>query len=233
MEKAKDFYSKNVADAIRQACAEFGISQEKLDIEVVETGSAGIFGLCRKRAHIRVTRKHAEAAAEEPVKKQRGKGKSSPAAEKKKPVETARAEEAKQLHPEKGAAKAGGKSKPKEKKAETSDQQPAPVEPPSAETLTSIQTDLVKILELMGLPSDVQVTFVDEAIQCQINGEYVESIAGPDGRTLDSMQYLLRKMFSQGLPDRMMIDLNAGDFRERRVEQLQKTAVSQFDSSFL
>ena len=39
------------------------------------------------------------------------------------------------------------------------------------------------------------------------------------------MQYLLRKMFSRELPDRMMIDLNAGDFREKRVEELQKRAV--------
>ena len=38
MEKGKDFYSKSVADAIRQACAEFATSQEKLNIEVVMSG---------------------------------------------------------------------------------------------------------------------------------------------------------------------------------------------------
>lgn len=229
MEKAKDYYSKNVADAIRQACADFGTSQEKLDIEVVETGSAGIFGLCRKRAHIRVTRKRSEAAAAEPVKKQKGKEKSPQTAEKKKSVKTTGEDEAKQVPQQKGAGKGVKKAKAQEKKGETQDQQLAPVEPPSEEVLTVIQTDLAKILELMGFPSEVQVIFADDAIQCQINGEHVESIAGQDGRTLDSMQYLLRKMYSQKLPDRMMIDLNAGDFRERRIAELQQKAVELAD----
>ena len=53
MAETKNFYSNSVADAIRQACEAFSTTQEKLDIEVLETGSAGIFGLCKKRAHIR------------------------------------------------------------------------------------------------------------------------------------------------------------------------------------
>jgi len=72
MAQMKDFYSKTVAEAIRQACAAFAVSQENLEIEVLETGSAGIFGLCRKRAHIRVGLKkdpdlqQPEQPAEEP-----------------------------------------------------------------------------------------------------------------------------------------------------------------------
>ena len=50
----KDFYGKEVAAAIKSACGTLGVSQEKLDIEVVETGTTGIFGLIRKKAHIRV-----------------------------------------------------------------------------------------------------------------------------------------------------------------------------------
>ena len=53
MAKAKDFYGKEVTTVIEEACREFGVSQEELDIEVLETGSAGIFGLCKKKAHIR------------------------------------------------------------------------------------------------------------------------------------------------------------------------------------
>ncbi len=49
----KDYYGKEVTDAIRQACADLKVPQEQLDIEVVEPGSTGIFGLRRKKAHIR------------------------------------------------------------------------------------------------------------------------------------------------------------------------------------
>jgi spoIIIJ-associated protein len=47
----KDYYGKEVTDAIRQACADLNVPQEQLDIEVVEPGSTGIFGLRRKKAH--------------------------------------------------------------------------------------------------------------------------------------------------------------------------------------
>ena len=63
MAKGKDFYGKEVTTVIEQACREFGVSQEELDIEVLETGSAGIFGLCKKKAHIRAQKKKKEPVA--------------------------------------------------------------------------------------------------------------------------------------------------------------------------
>ena len=75
MGKGKDFYGKDIAGVIEQACKELGASREELAIEVIETGSAGIFGLCKKKAHIRVQRKQqpepepvvVEAVAETPT----------------------------------------------------------------------------------------------------------------------------------------------------------------------
>jgi len=49
----RDFYAKEVTDAIKKACDTLQVPQEELAIEVVETGSMGIFGLIRKKAHIR------------------------------------------------------------------------------------------------------------------------------------------------------------------------------------
>ena len=103
------------------------------------------------------------------------------------------------------------------------------MEPPSEEVLASVKSDLDQLLQLMGLPSETSIHFDSSAIQCQINGEHEEVIVGPEGRALDSLQYLLRKMTSRELPDRMMIDLNAGDFRDRRVEELKKTALELAD----
>ncbi|HER62957.1 MAG TPA: RNA-binding protein [Desulfobacteraceae bacterium] len=229
MAKAKDYYSKSVAEAIRQACADFATSQEKLDIEIVETGSAGIFGLCKKRAHIRVARKQKADAAKKtakakiesrPVDQEPVKEVEAPAA----PVEQEKAAEPKR--PVKGREKGRGKPKnKKEDEARVQPVEPEPLEPPSEEVLVAVRNDLDQILQLMGFPSEVSVSFAEASIQCQINGEYEESIVGPQGRTLDSLQYLLRKMSSRVLPDRMMIDLNAGDFRERRIEELKNSAV--------
>ena len=41
MGKGKDFYGKDIADVIEQACKELNASREDLSIEVIETGSPG------------------------------------------------------------------------------------------------------------------------------------------------------------------------------------------------
>ena len=80
-----------------------------------------------------------------------------------------------------------------------------PEEPPSAEALEQIRADLGQLLELMGFPSEVRVVFEDNTVHCTITGAHEEQIVGPEGRTLDSLQYLLRKMVAACVPDRIML----------------------------
>ena len=89
--KGRDFYGQEVTTLIEEACREFSVSQEELDIEVLETGSAGIFGLCRKKAHIRVRPKERSVA---PVAEKQVKDVPAPVPEK-----SARDEGAKEAEP--------------------------------------------------------------------------------------------------------------------------------------
>jgi len=99
------------------------------------------------------------------------------------------------------------------------------VEPPTEEALDSVRVHLGQLLGHMGFASEVSVRFAEGSIQCHISGAYDEHIIGPEGRTLDSLLYLLRKMMARDLPERINIDIDAGNFRERRNEELKKTAV--------
>ncbi|MDY0351051.1 MAG: Jag N-terminal domain-containing protein [Desulfobulbaceae bacterium] len=238
MTRAKDFYSKSVAEAIRQACAEFGTSQENLDIEVLATGSAGIFGLCKKRAHIRASLKQSEAGGEPETGRSR---KRRPAAEQ----AERQAEKERKLEDLAGAG--GEAEEPVPVPARTEKKRPpvieekdlaetVPVEsrgageeetpePPSEEALESVRSHLDQLLRHMGLESTVAVKFADGSVQCHISGAYEEQIIGPEGRTLDSLLYLIRKMMARELPERFSIDIDAGNFRERRNEELKKTAL--------
>lgn len=244
MAKGKDFYGKDIAEVIEQACKALGASREEMDIEVLETGSAGIFGLCKKKAHIRVQRKtvasHAEVDVAPPPVDQVEK---TVPVEVKAPAELALpVEEAVRvaIEPEMGfknaisstLAPAEGTSKVKREQDEEVQsheteeaEEEIPLEPPSAESLDAIQADLHRLLTLMGLPSEVQVVFEENTVQCNITGPHEAHIVGPEGRTLDSLQYLLRKMVARHLPERIMLALNAGDFRERRTEELKVRAV--------
>jgi len=236
MAKGKDFYGNEVTTVIEEACREFGVSQEELDIEVLETGSAGIFGLCKKKAHIRAQKKSI-AGNRKKTEQQEPERVENTASQKEKKVQVAPEKEkvkekpADQPREEKTPVAADAerekKAQPKKEPAQGQKRKPVqePIVPPSEEVLALVHEDVCRLLELMGYPSEVTLTVDDATLNCHLSGEHEEAIVGADGRTLDSLQYLLRKMMSQRLPDRMMLALDAGDFRRRRAEELKERAL--------
>jgi len=112
-------------------------------------------------------------------------------------------------------------AEPGTREAAAKEEVPAPAD----EVLTAIKEDLERILDFMGFASEVTVRFDEQSVQCNIKSDYEENIVGQEGRTLDSLQYLIRKIASSSLPDRMTVDLDIGNFREQRVQELQKIAL--------
>ena len=241
----KDFYGKDIAEVIERASKELGASREELDIEVIETGSAGIFGLCKKKAHIRVKQRGgaAEAPADalepQPASQEEVTPRAPRASRKKPEVKVEpQAEEQTTIAPaivapveaavvspvEQTTDPAGGEDDETVLEGLPLEEEPPPESVPE-ESLAVIQADLTRLLALMGLPSEVRTVFEDSTVLCTITGAHEEHIVGPEGRTLDSLQYLLRKMVSSHLPDRIMLALDAGNFRERRGEELKAKAL--------
>lgn len=236
----KEFYGKEVTDAIKNACEELGVAQEKLDIEVVETGSTGIFGLIRKKAHIRVEIKdetdeegHDVFEVSDFVPSSNKKADTT----KKTEIESLKSDLVEDLPfdlPDDKALKSEKKShKPtpvsvmaeNEKEKTPSGQEGTVAETISAESLDIVRTELLKIVELMGFPSTMDLEAKGLSVSCTLRGEFEENLAGVDGKVLDSLQYILRKVVSRKVVERLRITLNVGDFRERRLEDLKVKAV--------
>jgi spoIIIJ-associated protein len=206
-----EFEGKDVAEAISKACKALNVSQEHLDIEVLTTGTSGIFGLCRQKARLRVALKKEyggkteEKPPQRPVKE---KSDNVRAAGKKKLTVT----------PEK---KKTEKPQPIEKtrKAAREVQQDFVVD---EELLLDVKADLGRILELMNYPSEVSVSSDKENVTAQIKGTYVDEIVEQNGKILDSLQYLLRKIIGKKYNEKAIISLDAGDFRAARTEELKQ-----------
>jgi len=243
--KKKDYYGKEVADAIRQACAELNVPQEQLDIEVVEIGSTGIFGLRRKKAHIRAAVKRIEptagsaepAAGDEPAGEVEPVAVSSESAVSSEPPPPRRPARKKE---EKPAARPRSEAPAREKPAavvepvvdspveEPVDEIPAEEEEAgeaSAEAVAIVQTELTTLLELMKIPSRVDVEVHGLAVVCTIHGEHEEELTGQDGKILDSMQYLLRKIVARKTEERLRVSIDVGEFRQKRIEELREKAL--------
>ncbi|XOF33797.1 MAG: protein jag [Candidatus Electrothrix sp. YB6] len=224
MSKGKEFYGGTVTDAIAEACKAFSASQEELEIEILETGSSGIFGLCRKKAHIRVARREEHSSADPPADAENraaqnknfkeAKKEENASGANRKPAETAETTETVEKKKEKQTG--GGAADPAAA---------PPPELPSDEVLAGIQEDITTMVELMGFPSAVTVTLEEYTVACRISDAYQEELVGRDGRVVDSLQYLLRKMMSRRLPERIMLSLDVGNYRESRAEELKERAL--------
>jgi spoIIIJ-associated protein len=206
-----EFEGKDIAEAISKACKALKVPQENLDIEVLTTGTSGIFGLCKQKARLRVgvKKESRETGDAEPIKKP-----SKPKREKTKSEE----KKLEKIAKEKTKT---AKIQPAEK-AESAATEAGDDLMVAEELQADVKTDLVKILELMNYPSEVSVTSDKENVTAQIKGQHVNEIIEQNGKLLDSLQYLLRKIIGKKYSEKAIISLDAGDFRAARTEELKQ-----------
>ncbi|MCX5869921.1 MAG: Jag N-terminal domain-containing protein [Deltaproteobacteria bacterium] len=216
----KDFFGKTVADVIKQACDTLQVPQEHLDIEVIETGSTGIFGFIRKKAHIRARVKEAVSATKMEIappvaRKQTLPVLQKPAPATKKSVQQAAISTDESIESETLTG---------EDEEEDFPLAPSSEEPLSQESIDGVQHELTLLLQLMGLPSKVEIEAQGSSVRCHIIGDFEEDLTGQEGKILDSLQYLLRKITARKISERVRISIDVGDFREKRQDELQDLA---------
>ncbi len=218
----KEFYGQDVPSAIKEACESLGVAQENLAIEVIETGSKGIFGLIRKKARIRV-RVQQSPADQAPLFAPPPPAPPKPATNQRRsavPVET--------IDPVQTQAPVdlpnNERTDSDDNGDDDEDTNREPVEL-SPETLAIIGDELRRILELMNCPSPVTVESEEGAVLCRVGEEHEEILTSQEGRTLDSLQYLLRKIVSRKLPGRIQLSIDVGTYRAKRHQELHDLAL--------
>ena len=217
----KDFLGKTVADVIKQACDVFQVPQENLEIEVIETGSTGIFGFIRKKAHIRARIKEAAVVSKAHLKKPPIIKQALPVQQQPVPVDKVTIEQETPV--------ADVEILKAEALTEEDDDDDSLLAPPSDEVLSQesidgVQQELTQLLQLMGLPSKVEIEAQGSSVRCHVIGDFEEDLTGQEGKTLDSLQYLLRKITARKITERVRIAIDVGDFLEKRQDELQDQA---------
>ncbi|MBU4260857.1 MAG: Jag N-terminal domain-containing protein [Proteobacteria bacterium] len=235
MGSKQQFKGKDVDEAITMACDKLGVPREELSIEILSTGSSGIFGLCRKQAIIRATKK-------KPDTKSAPEGRSAPmpspvVQEKPSPAAPPAAAPPAIEHPADEQIPPTAESQPAEQPSQPVEEQTRrkrqPVEerpqeptvPLTPEVLAQIKGDLEQMLTLMDFPSEIVVEEKNNKAQVKISGEHIEELITKDGQALDSIQYLMRKIISKKFPQKIMFSIDAGEFREKRKVELQELAL--------
>jgi spoIIIJ-associated protein len=217
-----DFYAKEVTDAIKKACDTLQVPQEELAIEVVDTGSMGIFGIIRKKAHIRASVKGLErtdvAEKSEPTKKKKStKKKVVPVASE---VEELKEEKEESSHVDETMEQVQAK-----KNNETTEKvKPHPPKRElveiTAESVEVVRQQLEELLNRMGFPSEVTVELDGGTVRCKVGEEHEEALTAQEGKIIDSLQYVLRKLVARKIEEKIRLSIDIGQFREKRKVEL-------------
>lgn len=246
---------KTVKDAIERGVAELGCAREDVNIQVLEMGSPGLFGMFGKLAKVRLTVKESDLGMdiEMPVfsldqssGKRRDEGrKKEKAKSEKKPVEAAEAaEQETDEKPEADTAPAERKKRRRSRKPKTvvtegeateeTVVEAAPVQAePFVETPEGQLTDTAKsardflkgLTEKMGVPAEIAVGESEEQLRMVLSGESMSILIGRRGETLDALQYLTSLHVNHNREEYLRVSLDTENYRAKREEALRKLAL--------
>ena len=245
--KQYEFSARTQDEAVEMGLQELGVSIADVDIQVVEEGSKGLFGLFGSRpVKVRLTLKDAEEdpladlledkkpakPQIEPEKKQEKKPEKKA---EKKPVEK-KAEEKKPAPEKKKAEK---KAEPAEKKEQEKPAVKAEIRPMEKPEVTMIAAEeltddspagtahafLAELTKLMGVDVTIDMgTDAEGNVYGYINGDTLGILIGRRGETLDAVQYLTSLKVNRGRESYTRVTLDTENYRAKREDTLIRLA---------
>ena len=81
------------------------------------------------------------------------------------------------------------------------------------------------LLERIGVKAEVEGVLKEGDLHLEIRGGQEGILIGRHGRTLDSLQFLINRMVNKRLKTSVRIILDINDYRKRKAENLNKTAI--------
>jgi len=210
---------KTIDEAIEKACQEFGVSREKLNIEIISGESGGFLGLFSKKAKIRAsllaldidfnfTEITKEVAKEVTKDKREAKIITDNSKEK---------IEIKTDHKKRPEKEIVREKPPVKTELEV-------VYIPNSPAALQAKDLLEGILQRISPEYRVNVSETEEKIILSIEGDESGLLIGRRGQNLDALQYLLNKAINKSDSNRKMISVDSEAYRKRREESLLELA---------
>ena len=231
MEKEFIYVAGTVDEAIKNGLADLGLKEEDVKIEVLEGGSAGIFGLFKKEARVKLSPLDSEFKKEDKPKVEEKEVRE---------VKTAVKEEVKeQKQEEKVVVKEEKETPVAEKTTEVKEETVVEKEevkeqrPKREDYIVKNQDKIVSYLQniviAMGYP-DATVEFSEDGnrhFTLNIKTEENTSlIIGKRGSTLNSLQFLVNNYAKKFSSHFFRIEVDCDDYRESRKKTLEELALN-------
>lgn len=189
-----------VEEAVTKGLAELNLTQDEVEVEVLDQGTRGLFGLGSRQARIRLLVKSAVTI----------EGSSEPQKVTEVKVEVPAAVEAVVAE----SASAGTRS---------------PLQDDEF-ILSVAQATVKEILEKMGVKADVKANFPEDAagdernIWVEVQGKDLSFLIGRRSETINSLQYIASLMVGKELGRWVSLQIDVEGYRQRRERALRQLA---------
>ena len=245
--RSLEISAKTIEEAISKGLEELGVAISDVQVDIIQEGSKGLFGLFGSRqAKVRLTLKdgHDEVSAKELVSQVMSDMGKEPEAVKAKRAPAPRAEEKKSAPKAEPAAakvektdrpdaaeKKAAPKKPVEKKKSV-EEKAAPAKPvvpaEQADRATpagKAQEFRQEVTRLMGVNVSVAVRTDEEGnVRVKMEGDTLGILIGRQGETLDALQYLTSLQVNKGQSAYTRVTLDTENYRAKREEALVRLA---------
>jgi spoIIIJ-associated protein len=231
---------RNVEEATQLALTELGVSEDQVDVEILDEGSKGFFGLGQAPAKVRVTvkvsaeSKRAEAAPrrERSRSRPRPKREAKPVQENKdtEPTPTPKQETKREprkttkREPKPAARQAAVKEPPKEQPV----RETAPVVLTEDELRVAAETScgvLQHILDGIGVGGKASIKSTgDSQVRLEIEDGDAGVLIGRHGQTVQAIQYLTAIITNRQSGHRVRVAVDIQGYRDRREQVLTQHA---------
>jgi spoIIIJ-associated protein len=197
-----EFEGKTAEEAINNASRELKIPLEKLEFEIIEPGSAGIFGLVGiRKTKIRVTVKESDLDDDDDDFEDYDDLDHFDNSDSDEGIEDADEGEAED-----------------NEETEEADEKLAPY-------LKSAIDALDNILKLIPVETSVKGSCSKGKISLVIEGDTSGILIGRKGKTLDALQYIINKIINKDADRKIKVIIDSENYRQRRVEALTQMAL--------
>jgi spoIIIJ-associated protein len=210
----------SIEEAIEKGLAELGVTDQEVDVEVLDSGSRGLFGLGSRQARVRLILKEATKQEEKPVAAAIPLPMPVPAG-----VISPAEKPGKRLPKETVSGETIAKEQV-EPSSEISDSEQV-----GDQVLQTAQATIEELLEKMKIRAKVSARYIEAqdeqsktVVWVDIRGEDLSILIGPKAETLNALQFIAGLIVNKELGHSIPLTVDVQGYRARREQQIRQLA---------
>lgn len=237
-----EIIAPTVEEALAQGLSQLGLTADAVSVEVLDSGSKGLFGFGGRQVRVRLTVNPPPSEIAGPVTQSKPEAKQAkapvkraepaPKAKESKPQPKAEVKESKPQA--KVEVKPEAKSARVEKKPDPAKTLPLPPKEESHSSdmvLEAAESIVSKLIHLMGMKAQVSAHYDESStddrrvIQVDVHGDNLSALIGRHAETLTAFQHVASLMVGKQTQQWVQLTVDVEGYRERREKQVRQIAL--------